>query len=278
MAKLKFDVAGVERGARKQPTPGLYTGKIAKIESGQSKAGNDMLTVHLKITNRRGAQKEFKGTTVRTWVVTDNDATAWKLAEFLDAVGATNGGKKNKGAVDLDQLVGTEIQFKVDGSTYNGEYSASVSTLMALPGEDEGDEGDDDEADGPDLEEDDEGEDEADDEDEGEEDEEDEEDEADVADYSDLGIRDLKAEAKERGIKLPAKAKPKDIRELLIADDAEGGEEDDEEEDDGDEYGEWDKDELAEEAEARGLKKSGTKAQLVARLVEDDESAEDPFA
>lgn len=224
MAKLKFDVSGIERGARKQPTPGLYTGKIAEIVSGQSKAGADMLTVKLKITNKKGPQKEFKGATIRSYVLTDNEATAWKLAEFLDAVGATNGGKKNKGTLDLDSLVGTEIQFKVEGGTYNGEYSASVGRLIAM-----GDtEGDDEEVE------------EEDDESEPEEVEEEEEESED--------------------------------------------EPDDEDEEEVDSYDEWETTDLAEECEARGLSyttKSGkpkAKAALVKLLLEDDETAEDPFA
>lgn len=35
-------------------------------------------------------------------------------------------------------------------------------------------------------------------------------------------------------------------------------------------YGSWTKDELSDEAEKRGLPKSGTKAELIARLEEDD--------
>ena len=219
MAKLKFDVTGVERGARKQPTPGLYTGKITKIEQGQSKAGADMLTVTLKITDKKGPQKEFKGTTIRTYILTDNEATAWKLAEFLDAVGATNGGKKNKGAIDLDKLVGTELQFKVEGGTYNGEYSASVGRLIAMgeAGDDEDEEEieDDDEAEDDDAEEEDE--------EESDEDDEEEADEEEVDSYDEWEAGDLAEECEARGLAYTTKSgKPKAkaaLVKLLLEDD-----------------------------------------------------------
>lgn len=219
MAKLKFDVTGVERGARKQPTPGLYTGKIAEITQGQSKAGNDMLTIKLKITNKKGPQKEFKGATIRTYVLPNSEGSEWKFAEFLDAVGATKGGKKNKGTLDLDAIVGTEIQFKVEGGTYNGEYSASVGRLIAMGETEDDEEEEESEEEEPEADD----EEEAEEDDESEDDEEEEDEGEEVDSYEEWDTGDLAEECEARGLAYTTKSgKPKAkaaLVKLLIEDD-----------------------------------------------------------
>lgn len=282
MAKLKVKgLKKIERGARTQPTPGLYKGKITAVDEAVSAAGNDMLVVKLKITNRSGPQKEFKGATLRTHIVTSSEASAWKLAEFLDACDVTNGGKKDAVDIDTDELVGTELQFKVEGGTYNGEYSASVGLLLPLSAkvddeedeEEADDEGEDDEPE--EEEDDDEGDDGDDDEDEDEEGDDDEEE----VDLDEMTLPELRKFAKANDIKLKKDDKAKATRAKIRAALAEA--EDDEEEDD---YNDWSPKDLATEAEARGLEyqtkagKTKSKAALVKLLLEDDDAAEDPFS
>ena len=117
------------------------------------------------------------------------------------------------------------------------------------------------------IEEDEEDEEDTDDDEEDDEDEEDEEDEEEM-DYSEMGLKELKAECKERDIKVPAKAKKKQLIALLEEDDEAGEDEEDEEED----YTEWDKSELIEECKERGIKlKSKAKKSDMIKLLEADD-------
>lgn len=212
--KIKYDVSEVERGGQ-QPDPGLYHAKIAKVEDGQARSGNQMLTVTFKIVKGK-----FKNATIRTWIVyADKDGrpaeqSAWKLAEFVDAVGL----KTDRGTLDTDKLVGKELQIKVDGDTYEGNYQAKVGRLTALPDEDEVEDEDDDEEDEDDTVSqvaDDEDEDDEDDED----DDEDDDEEEDLVDYYLLTLPELQKECKTRGIRTLKGQKSKTLIALLEADD-----------------------------------------------------------
>lgn len=218
MAKLKVDVTGVERGPMEPPKPGLYRAKIKEIKVGRNKADtNDQMEVTLQIVDKG---KE-KGKTVRTWIQLDNPATAWKLAEFTDAIGLTKKGKKDKVSLDTDKVKGTEVQIKIDGDEYEGRYQAKVGTIMPPASSDDEDADDDDEVDDEeeddsddeeesdededdeDPDEEDEDEEDEEDEDEDEDDEDDEEDEE--LDYSSMSLDDLRNECKNRGLKPTAK-------------------------------------------------------------------------
>lgn len=221
--KIKYNVKGVERGARKQPKPGLYRAKITQVEVGQSKAGNDQLVVHFQITtDGSGRKTEFKGSKMRTWIGL-SEASQWKLGEFVDAVNGPESGDLTK---LIKAAVGTTVQIKVDGDTYTPEgsteaqYSAKVGTLTALPSDDDDDdddeEEDEDEDEDDDLDEDDDDEEEEsdsdddDDEDESDEDEDEDDDEEhdeeeEEVDYSALSLDELRSTCKERGIKATVK-------------------------------------------------------------------------
>lgn len=215
MAKLKWNLKGVERGGSfKYPPPGLYTGKIVQIDEGESKSGNEMLTVHIKMLK---GNKAGKGIKMRTWILTDNEASMWKLAEFLDACGVTKGGKKETGSVDVQKLVGTQLSVKVDPDTdQNDNPSSKIGQLSALPDDDDDEEEDEDEDGSDDEDESDEDEDE-----ESEEEDDEEDDEEEEVDYSEMSFAELKAEAKERGIKLKKGIKSPGIIKLLEANDEE---------------------------------------------------------
>lgn len=229
MPKLKVrGLKKVDRNGFAQPKPNLYTAKVHGIEQKDSSAGNPMLVVQLKVTNRRGPQKEFKGAILWHRVMlpkSDNEEPNYFLAEFLDAVGLTNGGKKDSVNADYDDIIGTDVQVLVKAGSYNDEYKAEVKKLMASEDSEATEEEDAEPAE----------------EEETEEEEEEEEEEAE----------------------------PDDEEE------GDGGGDDDEEEEES--YDDWPLGDLKEEAEARGLKKTGPKSALVKRLIEDDEEADDPF-
>jgi len=187
MAKLKYDVSGSDPekakggGAFVPPQPGVYKAKINEIDQTESKAGNPMLKVTSKVTD-----KKFNGALLFDYIVL-NEASEWKLDQFLQAMGIATT-KKRKGSVDLDELIGKGFKVRVKGETYNDEYQARVGAYLLF---DEDQDDDIDEDGGEDEEEYDEDLDE-DDEDEVEEEVEDE--------YEDFSVPELRAECKERDI------------------------------------------------------------------------------
>ena len=128
MAKITFDVSGVEAGF-KQPVPGMYRAAITdETKVGKSRAGNDQIAVVLKIS-----EGKFKGAKLWSYVPLNSDTDMGKvrLKQFLLAVGAV-GDKKQSGSLDTDKLVGQEIQVRVEADEYEGQYKPKVSGLYEI--------------------------------------------------------------------------------------------------------------------------------------------------
>jgi hypothetical protein len=223
MAKVKYDVRGVESGGDfDSPVPaGLYRAKVSEIEQRESKSsGNQMLAITYEIS-----KGDHKGRLAWDYIVLGVESQAWKLRQFLEAVGAVKG-KKERGTLDTDKIVGTEIQLKLKhetDDTYGTRHK--VGSVMPMP-EDEDDDldEDDDDLDDDDIEDDDIDDEEDDDEEDDDEEEEADDDEDDET-YDDWSVDELKAELKERGLKTAGK------KSVLVS----RLEKDDEEADDDDE-------------------------------------------
>ena len=233
MAKktIKFNVRGVESGGDfDKPVPvGLYRARVQEVEHTESKSsGNEMLKVTYEI-----ARGDHKGRLAWDYIVL-NENNAWKLRQFLEAVGLVKG-KKERGTLDLAKIAGTEVQLKLKhetDDTYGTRHK--VGSVLPMPDEDDDDEDeydeDDEDIEDEDVEEDeddDEEEDDEDDEDEDEdEDEDDDEEVEEVEDYNDLSVDELRAELRERGLKATGK------KSLLVK----RLEKDDEEDEDGEPF------------------------------------------
>jgi hypothetical protein len=257
--KVKYDVSNVE--SRKRPKPGLYPFKIVQATY-RAERDNPDIEVVSEITSG-----EFKGSRMWSYIQVANEASAWKLREWVDALGL-----KGRGTLDTDKLVGKEFRAKVNAEQYQGEYSPKIGTVMALDAEDDYEDEADDEAAAAD-------------EAEAEDDEDDEGEEEELPAYEDMSLKDLRAHAKERGIET-AGAKKTAIIEALEADDEEGADDEEEdEEEDGDEeedevvdYSEWERDDLKAEAKRRGIKVLKKHSdEDIATLLEEDDQAGDPF-
>lgn len=276
MAKIKYDVSDVEPGQDidyDTPVPkGVYKAKVADITEGTSQSsGNDMLTVEYELV-----EGDFKGRKLWDYVVL-TDAAAWKLRQFIDAMGV-----KAKGTLDTVELIGNlvlvRVKHEADSRPETVENNggkpvvrARVGSVNPIP-EDE-DEPDEDEED-----------------DDEEEDEEDDEagTEEDLT-YEDLEQYDrdeLKALIKEEelGIRVTKATTDEKLLEK-VADALDlAPEEEDEEEDDEEEvadYTEWSLADLKTECKQRGLPVKGTRAKLAERLEADDaeeaQDGEEPF-
>lgn len=251
MARIKYDVSEVEPSGDQDfdtPVPkGLYLAKISEMEETESSNGNEMIALTLEII-----QGEYKGRLLWDYIVL-TDAAAWKLRQFVDAVGL-----KGKGMIDTNTLTGTKLQVRVKHET-SAEYGtrAKVGALLAVP-EDE------DAADvAADAE---------------------EEEPAEAGDYSVEDLEEMDREDLEEVIdseELDVKFNKRTSDEVLLQRVAEAlgvelDEDDDEEdEDEVEDYSDLSVSELRAECKERGIKHTGSKPTLVKRLEADDEEDDD---
>lgn len=283
MAKIKYDVKGVEGGTDYgTPIPvGLYLAKVAEVEETVSnRTKKPMLKVTIEI-----AAGDSKGRKLWDYIVLD-DASAWKLKQFIDALGL-----KDSGTFDTKKVAGTVIQVRVKHES-SDEYGTSAKVGALLPAPDDSDEdfGDDDDDDleaamtegdgGDDTEVEDDAE--AEDED---------GDDLTLEDLEDYDREDLEAVIEENElegeVKFNKRTPDDKLRERIAEalgleadeDEADEADEDEGEEDEAPDYDEWELADLRTELKSRGLKSSGPKKVLVKRLKADDETDDDdaPF-
>lgn len=213
MAKVKYNVKGVQRGEFPVVEPGLYQAKIVKVEEGESKSGNGHMIIPTFEILRH---KTHKGAKLRTWILTEHEASAFKLAEFIDALGLPE-----KGGFDTDDILGQRVVIKVDADEYQGKPSARVGTIYAA---DENSNGNGASSKAKKVEEEPEEEEEEDDPEEEEEEEPDddeEDDEEEEEGYDEWSVAELKSEIRARRLELPKKAKKTDLVAVLEEDDEE---------------------------------------------------------
>ena len=257
MARIKYNVEGVESG-RTPPKPGTYKAKVHSLTHRDQDGKNDIEVV-LEITDGK-----YKGSRLWSYVGL-GEASAWKMAEFVLALG-----KGKKGFVDTEKDVGKKLGITVTADEWKGEYRARVSKFLTADSmEDDEDEGEDLDTDDEDL--DDEDDEESDeDEDESDEDEDDEEDEP----------APPPTKARKPGTQKVGGKKAAKVVEPEPEEDEEDEEDDSEDEEESDEepedYEAWSEDELREELESRGMSTRGSKKALIARIQKDDASAK-PF-
>ena len=255
--KLNFD--GVETGYKAVPE-GTYEVRVKEIEAGTSQANAPKLDFKFEIISGKN-----KGSLL-FYTCSLQPQALFKLKVVLEALGyEIPEGNFN---LDIDELIDLECSVEVAHETYEGKKRARIVEFITSDDSDDDDEDDsDDEEDTDDEDEDD---DEEEDDEEDDEDDEDE-DEEDEVDYDSLSLKELKALAKEKGIKVDKKAKKDDIIALLQEEDDEDDEED--EEDDTPDYESMNLKELKALCKERGIKvtKKDNKESLIEKLEEDDE-------
>lgn len=287
MPKLKRSTSSVDASASgfeiydgPDPVAGIYPGRIIKCYLKQSQRSDNLMYKLMGILETKGkaGKEQYNGAPV--WgqiVMAPNDVNLRKEQNFYKAIGASTDpdvvydaldAKENPGTVkkiDGKNPVGVHVRFKINvqhGGDFEGPSIDEVFLATEAPADVEEDEVEEDEDEAVEDEVDytelglselkaelkERGIDfsgvkgkaayiallEADDEAADDEDEEDGDDEEAETDYSDLSLAELKALAKERGIKVARGSKEVDIIDSLTdwdADNAES-EEDDEEEDD----------------------------------------------
>ena len=101
---------------------GVYHLQIAKVEETNSSTGNPMLKVEYDVLGVEGNRKLWDN-----YVLIDK--CLWKVKELFDALGIDTSALVE---MDVDELVGLEVQAKVIQETYNGDIMNRVKKVMPL--------------------------------------------------------------------------------------------------------------------------------------------------
>ena len=101
---------------------GIYHLQIAKVEETNSSTGNPMLKVEYDVLGVEGNRKLWDN-----YVLIDK--CLWKIKELFDALGIDTSALVE---MDVDELVGLEVQAKVVQEIYNGDIMNRVKKVMPL--------------------------------------------------------------------------------------------------------------------------------------------------
>ena len=117
---LNLDFSSVP--SREPLDEGVYLISIAKVEEKISSAGNPMLSMEYDVIGVDGNRKLWDN-----YVLTDK--TLWKLKELLNALDMDTSAIVE---LDVQELVGSQLQAKVIQETYNGEIVNRVKKVMPV--------------------------------------------------------------------------------------------------------------------------------------------------
>lgn len=101
---------------------GIYHLQIAKVEETNSSTGNPMLKVEYNVLGVDGNRKLWDN-----YVLIDK--CLWKVKELFDALGIDTSALVE---MDVNELVGLEVQAKVIQETYNGDIMNRVKKILPL--------------------------------------------------------------------------------------------------------------------------------------------------
>ena len=123
VAKLiDYDVSGVEEGGgggSEEPKPGVYPARIVSVTQRDQKADGSPAN-DLQVILDLGGDYRWLYTYVGL-----GEASDWKLAEFVRAVGL-----KDKGKINPEKLANTMVRLKVNPDQYEGNYQGKAGRLM----------------------------------------------------------------------------------------------------------------------------------------------------
>ena len=117
---LNLDFSSVP--SREPLEEGVYHLQIAKVEETNSSTGNPMLKVEYDVLGVEGNRKLWDN-----YVLIDK--CLWKVKELFDALGIDTSALVE---MDVNELVGLEVQAKVIQETYNGDIMNRVKRILPL--------------------------------------------------------------------------------------------------------------------------------------------------
>lgn len=261
MTTFQYDFSETSEGGDfVTPDPGVYGVRFTEVEKKESRAGNPMAVVRFQVTRAAKPAGEIYVGGIFTQRLVTTGKGAFRFRGFLLALGSNT---KDKGQINLKKAIGQEIGVRLalqagDEPDENGDtiYFPDVKAFFSKEqldnmlgaakfsdDEDEEDEEIEDEVEEEedveeDVEEEEESEDEeSEDEEDEEEDEEDDEEGLTWEDLQSMSITELKAIAKENGIRIVTPKPPKKLTKAMVLKKLEPlfedeGEDEDEDEDD----------------------------------------------
>lgn len=117
---LNLDFSNVP--SREPLVEGVYRLQIAKVEEKTSSTGNPMLSVEYDVQNVEGQRKLWDN-----YVLIDK--CLWKVKELFDALGVDTSSLVE---MDVQELVGMEVNAKVIQEDYNGETVNRVKKIYPV--------------------------------------------------------------------------------------------------------------------------------------------------
>lgn len=115
---LNLDFSSVP--SREPLEEGVYHLSIAKVEEKQSSSGNPMLAIEYDVMEVDGGRKLWDN-----YVLIDK--CLWKIKELFDALGVDTSALVE---MDVEELVGMEVNAKVVQETYNGDVVNRIKKVM----------------------------------------------------------------------------------------------------------------------------------------------------
>lgn len=137
MGKIKRSYKEVDRSGEGQyagevPKPGMYDAKLVRVSDHTSGAGNDGLEWVFEIT-----EEPYAGW--RGWVYTNDEASAWKEVQVLEAIGALGKDEDNLSTTHESLAKNANgVRIKVSNETYEGEKRGKIRTVLPMPGSEPG--------------------------------------------------------------------------------------------------------------------------------------------
>jgi len=259
MARVKYDVKGVESGDRPVLPAGVYTGKITQADVTKPEGKDQRIELVVTVKHDGTDYQLYE------YVNLVSKSAAWKLRELLEAVEMVSGNKGESGTLDTDKMllgksIGVKTFIRPADDARGFDEQARIRRMFAAA--DDGGEDLDDDTDGEDLDGEDDG----------------------TTEYDDMTLAQLRKEAKDRGLKVLRKHKADDIIDMLVEDDEEGGDDEEPPEDDDDpgdaedEYDEMSLADLRKAARGKGIKTAGMKQPAIIdalREADQEESGDD---
>lgn len=117
---LNLDFSSVP--SREPLEEGVYHLQIAKVEEKNSSTGNPMLSIEYDVVGVDGNRKLWDN-----YVLIDK--CLWKVKELFDALGIDTAEIVE---IDVNELVGMEVQAKVIQEEYNGETVNRVKKILPM--------------------------------------------------------------------------------------------------------------------------------------------------
>lgn len=138
MAKVKFNVKGVEvrRGGGEPLPKGVYLCDIESCAVTKPQSKDERIEVVYTV-----ADGDHKGRKLWDYINLESEAAAFKVREFLEAVGIVTG-KKEAGEFDPAKLVGEQVNVRVihqpdNRPEHEGEMQQRVGGVTPVDGEEE---------------------------------------------------------------------------------------------------------------------------------------------